>query len=245
MTTSPDRLIGIVDLQQILTRNEQIEAVVARALSSRVRNILLRAKHLPQKAVDEVNWSALIERTERAGARVILHDSLLYARPELAERSMFQHWSAATLAAHVDRATRVQDGTQKIVAPSEIDKITPPPLSERASFGVSAHNTKELIAAQTHGAAWAFVSPFALTMSKPGYGPALGVTGTHALCAQTSLPIFALGGINAKSFAGAGKSGISGVVVMGMLTNPQATLEIKALLNQMESEAWTRQPPWS
>lgn len=245
MSTATDRLIAIVDLQQILQRNDEVEAVVRRGLDAGVRNLLLRAKGVGKELVDEVNWPVLIERIERAAARVILHDSLLYARPDLAEHSTYQHWSAATLMAHAARSSNIPNKEQEADLTPGLARRTPFPFETCARFGVSAHNSNELRTAQAHGAAWAFVSPYASTTSKPGYGPVLGVTGTRALCAQTTLPTFALGGVDANRAVGVANSGISGVVVMGMLTNPKATLEIKALLNQMESEEWTRQTPWS
>lgn len=244
MISPADRLIGIVDLQQIRTRNERINHVVTRALSAGMTTFLLRAKDLPAEVVDAVDWSALIDRLDGAGARVILHDSLLFSRPELSGRSMFQHWSAATLKAHIDREALLSNGIASTGITSERAQIAPPECSKNATFGVSAHHAEALLAAETHGAAWAFVSPFASTASKPGYGPVLGVTGTRALCEKTTLPVFALAGIDANTVPDAVKSGVSGVVVMGMLTNADAVLEINTLLKQMETEAWARQTPW-
>ena len=59
-----------------------------------------------------------------------------------------------------------------------------------------AHDLAEIRAAEAAGAVLIFLSPVFPTRSHPGK-PALGVDGFAALAVQTSLPVIALGGMNA------------------------------------------------
>lgn len=84
------------------------------------------------------------------------------------------------------------------------------------AFGRSCHDAAELAAAQAAGAAHATVSPVYPTASKPGYGPALGLDRLADLCAGTSFPVYALGGIDTPDrVRECLAAGASGVAVMG------------------------------
>lgn len=270
MTPAGDRLIGIADLTQIIARDPALDTVsdaeietlsdpatktalntavsnaVDRALSAGMRNLILRTKQLPTSTIAAVHWPAIIDQIHAAHARPILHDSLLYAMPELLDIGAQQHWSAAILKAQAQQIPQNTNlSTGKTGDRPSADARSPRLRSADTLFGVSAHSAHALSIAETCGAAWAFVSPFGPTASKPGYGPPLDVPGTRALCQRTSLPVFALGGIHPGNVADVASAGVSGAVVMGMLTNPHASIEIKALLEQMEKQTWMRQTPWS
>lgn len=76
--------------------------------------------------------------------------------------------------------------------------------------------------AAVRGAQFVTLSPVAPTISKPGYGPALGVKGVREAVAMVgNLPIFALGGVtlaNARSFLDAGAYGVA---VMGPVSRAE------------------------
>jgi thiamine-phosphate pyrophosphorylase len=78
-------------------------------------------------------------------------------------------------------------------------------------FGRSCHSRDDVTRAAAEGAAWATLSPYALSGSKPGYGP--------PLCADEyddlPLPTYALGGITPANAAAARDAGGHGVAVMG------------------------------
>jgi thiamine-phosphate pyrophosphorylase len=84
--------------------------------------------------------------------------------------------------------------------------------------GHSCHDEAEVRRAVGSGASYVTVSPVALTASKPGYGPQLGLSGVRRLVdAANGTPVFALGGVgagNARSFRDAGAYGIA---VMGSI----------------------------
>ncbi len=83
----------------------------------------------------------------------------------------------------------------------------PPP----ALVGRSCHGPATLAAAGAEGCTYAFLSPVFATVSKPGYGPALGL----GALAATPLATWALGGISAANAASCVAAGAAGVAVMG------------------------------
>lgn len=59
-------------------------------------------------------------------------------------------------------------------------------------------------------------SPIHTSISKPGYGPALGLTELARYCAASPIPVYALGGIESGERAAACRAaGAYGVAVMG------------------------------
>jgi len=88
---------------------------------------------------------------------------------------------------------------------------------------VKCHSVSELLAAS--GSPFVTISPVAPTLTKPGYGPPLGVEGVRAaVAAAGGTPVFALGGVtadNAASFRGAGAYGVA---VMGVVLRAEDPL---------------------
>lgn len=82
-------------------------------------------------------------------------------------------------------------------------------------FGRSCHGATEVIGAAEEGAAYATLSPFAPSKSKPGYPPVAGAE-FGAVCA-TAMPVYALGGVEPSNAAAALAAGAYGVAVMGAL----------------------------
>lgn len=75
----------------------------------------------------------------------------------------------------------------------------------------SCHTRAEVEAAARDGMAWATLSPYAASASKPGYGPPL----PEDAYAGHALPVLALGGITPANAAAARAAGAHGVAVMG------------------------------
>jgi thiamine monophosphate synthase len=146
-----------------------------------------------------------------AGARaVVLRDKDLPVpeRAALAER-------IAALLAPVD-GVLVWAGAAGAAghAAVHLSAADPLPVPRPALLGRSCHSAAELTAARAEGCDWAFLSPLAITASKPGYGPALGVAGLAAL-APLGPPVFALGGVTPADVPGCLAAGAQGVAVMG------------------------------
>ena len=87
-------------------------------------------------------------------------------------------------------------------------------LGERALIGLSVHGALE--AARTDPAAdYVTLSPIFGSISKPGYGPALGIRGLADAVANSRVPIVALGGIAADNLTECFTAGAAAVAVMG------------------------------
>jgi len=85
------------------------------------------------------------------------------------------------------------------------------PTPPHQGFGRSCHTPEEVRRAAEEGAAYATLSPYAETPSKPGYGPALPADAF----AGHPIPVYALAGITPENAAAARAAGAYGVAVMG------------------------------
>jgi len=78
------------------------------------------------------------------------------------------------------------------------------------SFGVSAHDVEEAIAAENAGASYITVSPVFPTASKPGH-PGLALDGLERICSAVRIPVFALGGLVPADIGACLRAGAYGV----------------------------------
>jgi thiamine-phosphate diphosphorylase len=93
-----------------------------------------------------------------------------------------------------------------------------PPPAGVGITGRSCHDAAQKRAAEADGVDYVTVSPVHATASKPGYGPALGVEALATLAASTTLPVYALGGIDGPAAVTACRAaGAHGVAVMGAI----------------------------
>ena len=88
--------------------------------------------------------------------------------------------------------------------------------------GRSCHSYTEVATAAEEGFDYALLSPYALTESKPGYGPPLG----PGAFADLPLPTYALGGITPDNAAAAVAAGAHGVAVMGAVMRAEEPAEV-------------------
>jgi thiamine-phosphate diphosphorylase len=80
--------------------------------------------------------------------------------------------------------------------------------------GRSCHSADELSRAGAEGCDYVFLSPVFPTVSKPGYGPALGLDHLARLAAGAP-PVYALGGVGVDDVGGCLAAGAYGIAVMG------------------------------
>lgn len=95
-------------------------------------------------------------------------------------------------------------------------------------FGRSCHCAADVARAGEEGAAWATLSPYALTASKPGYGPPLPASAYAGL----PVPTYALGGVTPANAAAARSAGAHGVAVMGAVMRADDPAALVAALAQ-------------
>ena len=80
--------------------------------------------------------------------------------------------------------------------------------------GCSIHTLDAAQKRETEGADFVTYSPIYPTVSKPGYGPAVGIASLREVAAGVQLPVFALGGIRPDRVAECLAAGAFGVAVM-------------------------------
>jgi thiamine-phosphate pyrophosphorylase len=81
--------------------------------------------------------------------------------------------------------------------------------------GRSCHDHNELGGATADGVDYVTVSPVYETSSKPGYGPALGTDGLRRLASGSTVPVYALAGVDADTAGACVAAGAYGVAVQG------------------------------
>ncbi len=188
---SPAPALGS-DLPRLLLITDRSQAratlddVVAAAVEGGCRLVVVREKDLPER-----EQAALVDRLAP-----IVHDAggrVLCAGRPLGE----------------------SDGVH-LPGPSSESEERRPDVPPAGLVGRSCHSLVELDRAAALGADYATVSPVFASASKPGYGPALGLHGLAGLADASTLPVFALAGIEEPSqVADCRRAGAHGVAIMG------------------------------
>lgn len=113
-------------------------------------------------------------------------------------------------------------------APVHLAAAEPFPAVRPPLVGRSCHSAAELARAARERCDWVTLSPVFPTVSKPGYGPALGMEGLAALVPGAP-PVLALGGIRPDHVAGCLAAGAHGIAVMGpVMRDPALVAEYVA-----------------
>jgi thiamine-phosphate pyrophosphorylase len=203
----PDPPLLVVSDRRQATRS--LEELAAVAFAGGCRWFSLREKDLSREV--QTSLALRIQTIGlRYGATVILHGD-----PETAEAAALD---GVHLGANGDaRAARAL-------------------LGPKALIGQSVHTPEEARTAPAEALDYVIAGPAFLTASKPGYGPALGPEGLAAIVAVTTLPVIAIGGIEAETVAICRKAGVAGIAVMGgVMRAEDPAVEVAALI-----AAWRR-----
>ena len=88
-------------------------------------------------------------------------------------------------------------------------------------IGSSVHTLTEAKQRETEGADFITYSPIYPTLSKPDYGPAVGVEGLQNITEGVNIPVFALGGITPDRVSECLDAGAYGVAVMSGVMSPE------------------------
>lgn len=99
-------------------------------------------------------------------------------------------------------------------------------------IGRSCHDMAEVQSAAAEGADYVTVSPVFASLSKPGYGPALGTARLAELAEATTLPVIALGGITPANAKACLSAGAAGVAVMGTVMRAGDSARVTSALLQ-------------
>lgn len=185
----------------------------------------------------------VVRAAVRAGARAVLVREKDLPRPErcalVAALAPSLHEAGGVVLSAGDELLPGADGVHQPAARQAAGyKAAGRKAAGRGTFltGRSCHDVDELQAAADDGVDYVTVSPVFATRSKPGYGPVLGVDGLASLVASTTLPVYALGGVDASATAAACRdAGAHGVAVMGaVMRDRRPGLVVSELLEAVE-----------
>jgi thiamine-phosphate diphosphorylase len=153
----------------------------------------------------------LIDTAVEGGARAVL---LREKDLPVAERR--------ALAVELKGILDMVDGTLLVASDPTIESdgvhlssTDPFPEERPGLLGRSCHSFEDVQAAAREGCDYVTLSPIFETLSKEGYGPPVGLTELRRVCEQISIPVLALGGVDAGSTAMCLEAGATGVAVMG------------------------------
>ncbi len=160
----------------------------------------------------------LIERALKAGARLVqLREP---GMPEAAYRKLARetaplcHRHGAKLLLNADPAWVEDCGADGVHLNSRrLMALRARPLGNGFFVGASCHNAGELAQATCINADFAVLGPVARTASHPD-GIPLGWDNFRMLCAQTMLPVYALGGMRAEDLPAARRAGAHGIAMI-------------------------------
>jgi thiamine-phosphate pyrophosphorylase len=101
------------------------------------------------------------------------------------------------------------------------------PGAERAleaglQLGLSASSVDEALAGEAQGAAYLGAGPVWETPSKGDADPSIGLDGLADICRAVSIPVIAIGGVDAGNAADCMRAGAAGVAVIRAATNARA-----------------------
>ncbi len=106
-------------------------------------------------------------------------------------------------------------------------------LGPHRLIGLSSHGGDPLTGPPVTAVDYVTLSPIRLSASKPGYGPALGMTGL-ARAVAGARPVIALGGIAPADVPGCLDAGAAGVAVMGgVMAAEDVAVAVVALLRPL------------
>jgi len=146
------------------------------------------------------------------------------------------HCYHAQLFINSDAEAALTVGADGVHLPASMPPIPAliPRTAPQLTIGCSTHTIEEAKRREAEGADFITYSPIYPTMSKPGYGPVVGVQGLREVTQQVSLPVFALGGITPIRVSECLTAGAYGVAVMSGLMLPNTGVQqARAFLQQL------------
>jgi thiamine-phosphate pyrophosphorylase len=160
--------------------------------------------------------AAAVKRCRVAGTKVAVNDRLDVA---LAEGADAVHLGERSLpAAAVCRSLRDSSASTTHDSPLLI--------------GVSCHSVAYALAAADAGAGYLFFGPVFDTPSKRAFGPAQGIPSLARVCRAVSIPVLAIGGINAENASLCLNAGASGIAAIRLF---QESADVSAVVSQLRS----------
>jgi len=108
-------------------------------------------------------------------------------------------------------------------------------LGPHRLIGISCHSEKDVRNAEAEGADFAVLGPVYETPSKRAYGPPLGLSAFKSIRKNTSLPLFALGGIKKNCLKAVFAAGADGVAMVSEISAAEDVVQqCQALLEEIK-----------
>jgi thiamine-phosphate pyrophosphorylase len=105
------------------------------------------------------------------------------------------------------------------------DEGTDRAAAEGLLLGVSAAGVREAAVGEHRGAAYVGAGPVWATPSKEDADPPIGLDGLALVCANVSIPVVAIGGVDAATAGDCIRAGASGVAVIRAASEARAVRE--------------------
>jgi thiamine-phosphate pyrophosphorylase len=181
-------LLVLTDRRASERAGRSLPRTVAEVAAAGAPAVVLREKDLDRDARRDLARQ-LLEVVEASGTRLLI-------------------------ASDVDLAVEVGAAGVHLAA---ADPVPAPSASAALGLvGRSCHDADEVRTARAEGVDLVTVSPVAISASKPGYGPPIGVDGVGALVSVADpLPVLALGGVTPTMVGPLLAAGAAGTAVMG------------------------------
>lgn len=199
-----DDLLLYLCTDRVLALGRPIEEAVEAALAGGVTMLQLREKEASTREFYQIAL-AVKEITQRYKVPLVINDRLDIA---LAVGADGLHIGQSDLPISVAR---------RLVGDSIL-------------IGVSASTVAEAVAAQRAGADYVGAGAVYPTGSKADAGAAIGLDGLAQICAAVSIPVVAIGGVNANNAAAVMQAGAEGIaVISAILSQPDIGAAAAAL----------------
>lgn len=205
-------------------------ACIAAAAAAGVHWIHLREKDLPAGDLARLTRAAIAQCAQRNPAnlnpgaanspssppRIFVNDRLDVA---IAEHAAGIHLGENSLP--VAEAKRLLQMRQNLSAGNRLEGFL---------VGVSCHSLSSAQAAAAAGADYLFFGPVFPTPAKRMYGPEQGLERLAEVCRVVSIPVLAIGGINAANAFHCLAAGASGIAAIRMFQQPHELQTVATLL---------------
>lgn len=144
--------------------------------------------------------------------------------------------------------SRIGDALLLVASDRELDAdgvhlaaTDPPAPSGVGLVGRSCHDQHEVRAAVSEGVDYLTMSPVFTSSSKPSYGPTIGLAGLAGY-RDCSVPVIALGGVDATNAGACLEAGASGVAVMGTVMRADDPCGVVARIRRSLDDCITDNP---
>lgn len=176
---------------RLLTGTSPLLETVEEALAGGVKAVQLREKELTSRELYELAFE-MKKLTSRYGAKLLINDRIDIA---LAVAADGVHLGSNSIPIY--RARKL--------------------LGKNRLIGVSCHNQVNAITAQEKGADFITFGPVFYTASKAKYGKPVGIDKLESVSHLLTIPVFAIGGVNAANTREVLATGATGIALISAI----------------------------